>query len=195
MLQWWRVTLNSYPYVLFSSTFIYGSTSEFQIAHLMSRHEPYGETYVVWNHLFCSQLVHHNVMHEEYCRSLAFGLYNSFSQSFPFFTYLWYLWPTQVGWCAALLLRIVVRPLCQISYWSRHRPVTIDILCSVGTVAFARFRGACLPLFGLFHNLEPSKLEGCRLALRRCVKARCQDVECFSTLSVLCLVIALSDCI
>ena len=31
MLQWWRVTLNSYPYVLFSSTFIYGSTSEFQI--------------------------------------------------------------------------------------------------------------------------------------------------------------------
>ena len=99
------------------------------------------------------------------------------------------------GWCAALLLRIVVGPLCQISYWSRHRPVTIDILCSVGTVAFARFRCACLPLFGLFHNLEPSKLEGCRLALRRCVEARCQDVECFSTLSVLCLVIALSDCI
>ena len=52
----------------------------------MSRHEPYGETYVVWNNLFCSQLVHHNVMHEEYFRSLAFGLYNSFSQSFPFFT-------------------------------------------------------------------------------------------------------------
>ena len=38
-------------------------------------------------------------------------------------------------------------------------------------------------------------MEGCRLALRRCVEARCQDVECFSTLSVLCLVIALSDCI
>ena len=46
-----------------------------------------------------------------------------------------------------------------------------------------------------FHNLEPSKLEGCRLALRRCVEARCQDVECLSTLSVLCLVVALSDCI
>ena len=47
-----------------------------------------------------------------------------------------------------------------------------------------------------FHNLEPSKLEpGCRLALRRCVEVRCQDVECLSTLSVLCLVIALSDCI
>ena len=37
--------------------------------------------------------------------------------------------------------------------------------------------------------------EGCRLALRRCVEARCQDVECLSTLSVLCLVVALSDCI
>ena len=24
-------------------------------------------------------------------------------------------------------------------------------------------------------NLEPSKLEGCQLALRRCVEARCQD--------------------
>ena len=35
-------------YVLFLFTFIYGSTSEFQIAHLMSRHEPYGETYVVF---------------------------------------------------------------------------------------------------------------------------------------------------
>ena len=46
-----------------------------------------------------------------------------------------------------------------------------------------------------FHNLEPSKLEGCRLALRECVEARCQDVECLSTLSVLCLVVALSDCI
>ena len=48
-----------------------------------------------------------------------------------------------------------------------------------------------------FHNLEPSKLEGCRLALRRCVEATCscQDVECLSTLSVLCLVVALSDCI
>ena len=51
-------------------------------------------------------------------------------------------------------LRIVVRPLCQISYWSRHRPVTIDILCSVGTVAFARFRCACLPLFGLSITLN-----------------------------------------
>ena len=39
------------------------------------------------------------------------------------------------------------------------------------------------------------KLEGCRLALGRCVEVRCQDVECLSTLSVLCLVIALSDCI
>ena len=180
----------------------------FSLPHLFMAQHPSFKLHTWWavtnhtakrtsceNHLFCSQLVHHNVMHQEYCRSLAFGLYNSFSQSFPFFTYHWYLWPTQVGWCAALLLRIVVRPLCQISYWSRHRPVTIDILCSVGTVAFARFRCACLPLFGLFHNLEPSKLEGCRLALRRCVKARCQDVECFSTLSVLCLVIALSDCI
>ena len=46
-----------------------------------------------------------------------------------------------------------------------------------------------------FHNLEPSELEGCRLALRSCVEARCQDVECLSTLSVLCLVVALSDCI
>ena len=46
-----------------------------------------------------------------------------------------------------------------------------------------------------FHNLESSKLEGCRLALRRCVEARCQNVEYLSTLSVLCLVIALSDCI
>ena len=35
-----------------------------------------------------------------------------------------------------------------------------------------------------FHNLEPSKLEGCRLALRRCVEARCQDVECLSTLYI-----------
>ena len=42
-----RVTLNSFPYVLFLSTFIIGSIPEFQIAHLMSRHEPYGETYVV----------------------------------------------------------------------------------------------------------------------------------------------------
>ena len=50
-------------------------------------------------------------------------------------------------------------------------------------------------VFWSFHNLEPSKLEGCRLALRRCVEARCQDVECLSTLSVLCLVVALSDCI
>ena len=56
--------------------------------------------------------------------------------------------------CAALLLRIVVRPLCQISYLSRHRPVTIDILCSVGTVAFARFRCARLPLFGLSITLN-----------------------------------------
>ena len=31
MLQWWIVTLNSSPYVLFLSTFIYGSTSEFLI--------------------------------------------------------------------------------------------------------------------------------------------------------------------
>ena len=46
-----------------------------------------------------------------------------------------------------------------------------------------------------FHNLEPSELEGCRLALRRCVEARCQDVECLSTLSALCLIVALSDCI
>ena len=46
-----------------------------------------------------------------------------------------------------------------------------------------------------FQNLEPSKLEGGRLALRTCVEVRCQDVECLSTLSVLCLVIALSDCI
>ena len=46
-----------------------------------------------------------------------------------------------------------------------------------------------------FHNLEPSKFKGCRLALRRCVEARCQDVECLSTLSVWCLVIAFSDCI
>ena len=42
---------------------------------------------------------------------------------------------------------------------------------------------------------DPSKLEGYRLAIRRCVEARCQDVECLSTLSVLCLVVALSDCI
>ena len=34
-----------------------------------------------------------------------------------------------------------------------------------------------------------------QLALRRCVEARCPDVKCLSTLSVLCLVIALSDCI
>ena len=29
-----------------------------------------------------------------------------------------------------------------------------------------------------FHNLEPSKLEGCRLALRRCVEVRCQCTLC-----------------
>ena len=149
-----RSNYNSFPYVLFLSTFIIGSIPEFQIAHLMSRHEPYGETYVVWNNLSCSQLVHHNVMHEEYCRSLDFGLYNSFSQSFPLLNLSLIFWPTQVGWCAALLLRIVVRPLCQIAYWSRHRPVTIDILCSVGTVACARFRCACLPLFGLSITLN-----------------------------------------
>ena len=62
--------------------------------------------------------------------------------------------PTQVGWCAALLLGIVVRPLCQISYWSRHSQVTIDILCSVGTVACVHFRCACLPLFGLTITLN-----------------------------------------
>ena len=43
--------------------------------------------------------------------------------------------------------------------------------------------------------MEPSELEGCWLALRRCVEARCQVIECFSTLSMLCLVVALSDCI
>ena len=36
---------------------------------------------------------------------------------------------------------------------------------------------------------------GCWLALRRCVEAWCQVVECLSTLSVVCLVVALSDCI
>ena len=46
-----------------------------------------------------------------------------------------------------------------------------------------------------FHNLKPSKLEGCRLALRRCVEARQQDVECLSTLSVLCLVIVFFVCL
>ena len=98
------------------------------------------------------------------------------------------------------IVPVIIGALGGVSGTSRSRvsssgPVTIDILCSVGTVAFARFRCACLPLFALFHNLEPSKLEGCRLALRRCVEARCQDVECLSALSVLCLVIALSDCI
>ena len=94
-------------------------------------------------------------MHEEYCRSLAFGLYNSFSQSFPFL-YLSLIFMTHPSW--------VVCSFAASNCWS-------------------------------FHNLEPSKLEGCRLALRRCVEARCQDVECLSTLSVWCLVIALSDCI
>ena len=36
-----------------------------------------------WAYPRDSTVVRHNVMHEEYCRSLAFGLYNSFSQSFP----------------------------------------------------------------------------------------------------------------
>ena len=62
--------------------------------------------------------------------------------------------PPKLGGVLLCWLRIVVRPLCQISYWSRHRPVTIDILCSVGTVAFARFRCACLPLFGLSTTLN-----------------------------------------
>ena len=61
--------------------------------------------------------------------------------------------PKLVG-VLVLLLRIVVRPLCQIAYWFRHRPVTIDILCSVGTVACARFRCACLPLFGISITLN-----------------------------------------
>ena len=43
---------------------------------------------------------------------------------------------------------------------------------------------------------EPSKMEGCWLALRRCVGARCVRSSNVSiSLSVLCLVVALSDCI
>ena len=100
-------------------------------------------------------------MHDEYCRSLAFRLVQFVFAKLPLSLLIFDIYdPPRVGWCAALLLRNVIRPLCQISYWSRHRPVTIDILCSVGTVAFARFRCACLPPLWSCHNLEPSKLEG-----------------------------------
>ena len=94
-----------------------------------------------------------------------------------------------------MLLRIVVRPLCQISYWSRHRPVTIDILCSVGIVACARIRCACLPLFGLSItlNLPSGKAVGERYGDVLKLGVRTSNVSVL--LSVLCLVIALSDCI
>ena len=92
-----------------------------------------------------------------------------------------------------MLLRIVVRPLCQnrllvSSSSSNNRHSLFRWDCSLCSFSLR----LPSPLWS-FHNLEPSKLESCRLALRRCVEARCQNVECLSTLSVVCLVVALSD--
>ena len=109
-------------------------------------------------------------MHEEYCRRLAFGMHNSFSQSFPFL-YLSLIFMTHPSWvvccfvasnCSYTALSTIVL-VSSSSSNNRHSMFRWD--CS-----FCSFSLRLPSPLRSFHNLEPSKLEGCWLALRRCVE-------------------------